>query len=83
MFEFISNHTIELNVNWVVLNLGCTGNCQNLTGAFTELFICTDNTCSSSVENNQVLERTMGDNVTCVVVIIVPELADGHTLTLE
>jgi len=25
----------------------------------------------------------MGDNVTCVVVIIIPELAAGHTLTLE
>ena len=25
----------------------------------------------------------MGDNVTCVVVIITPELAAGHTLILE
>jgi len=25
----------------------------------------------------------MGDNVTCVVIIDIPELAAGHTLTLE
>jgi hypothetical protein len=33
--------------------------------------------------NNAVLEILMGDNVTCVVVIIIPSLAAGHTLTLE
>lgn len=25
----------------------------------------------------------MGDNVTCVIVIIIPELSDDHTLILE
>jgi len=27
MYETVSTHTIELNVNWVVENLGCSGNC--------------------------------------------------------
>jgi hypothetical protein len=27
MFETVSTHTIDLNVNWVVENLGCSGNC--------------------------------------------------------
>lgn len=65
------------------INLGCSGNCQNLTGEFTELFICSDPTCTTSVQNNQVLELTMGGNITCIVVILIPELAKGHSLTLE
>ncbi len=83
LFETTSVETIDMDIDFVKKNLGCSGNCQDLVGGFTELFICSDTSCATSMANTDPLIVKAGDNITVVVIITVDALAKSNTLIID
>ena len=83
LFETGDQVTNDIDVDYAKKNLGCSGNCQDLVGGFTELLICSDPSCVTSMADTDPLIVRAGDNITAVVIITVDDLATTNTLVIE